>query len=275
MTETSVELNEKQAFSLLGGLIKSAKLYEQSENYLALLEFVSKQKQFAPFNAMLLHVQNPKLRFVATQKDWKKLYKRDVKEGSRPLLILRPFGPVGFVFDVNDTEGEELPQDVVAAFRAEGDYDSYEFKKILDRLERRSIYVSFRDWNDGHAGRLVLQGYKERGVDEPAQRIYRVELNQHHCLSVQFVTLIHELAHLFLGHLGADEKLGISCRKELSHTIKEIEAESIAFVVSKRKGIQPNSDRYLHLFKEELDINLVDVYQVMKIANQVERLLYV
>lgn len=140
-------------------------------------------------------------------------------------------------------------------------------------MSRKNIAVRFTDLHDRHAGRIALQSYKKIDVDIPIQRTYRIELNQKHGLSVKFVTLTHELAHLFSGHLGADEKLRTPCRKALSHAIKEIEAESIAYLVSMRKGIHPNSDRYLHLFKEKLDINLIDIYQVMKTANRIESVL--
>ena len=38
-----------------------------------------------------------------------------IKEGVRPLLILWPFAPVTLVYDVDDTEGDELPADVAQA----------------------------------------------------------------------------------------------------------------------------------------------------------------
>jgi hypothetical protein len=41
---------------------------------------------------------------------------RRPKEGARPLIILWPFGPVALVYDVMDTEGEPLPEDVASFF---------------------------------------------------------------------------------------------------------------------------------------------------------------
>jgi hypothetical protein len=48
--------------------------------------------------------------------DWRERFGRKPKDGARPLLILWPFGPVALVYDIIDTEGKELPQDVQSFF---------------------------------------------------------------------------------------------------------------------------------------------------------------
>src|SRR5207253_8093173 len=68
---------------------------------------------------MLLHVQKPGLSYAASERDWQERFGRLVKVGSRPLLILWPFGPIALVYDVQDTEGRDLPKDV-ACFVAQG-----------------------------------------------------------------------------------------------------------------------------------------------------------
>ena len=44
--------------SLLDQLLIDSKLYKNSRNYKNLLEFVTRLRNFAPFNAMLLHRQD-------------------------------------------------------------------------------------------------------------------------------------------------------------------------------------------------------------------------
>lgn len=85
------------AKSLLADLIERSRLYHRSQDYQALLDFTSRLRTFAPFNAFLLHVQKPGLRFAASAHDWQDRFDRTIKEGARPLLILWPFGPVAFV----------------------------------------------------------------------------------------------------------------------------------------------------------------------------------
>jgi hypothetical protein len=49
---------------------------------------------------MLLQVQKPVLSYAASARDWKERFDRTPKEGSRPLLILWPFGPVALDFEI-------------------------------------------------------------------------------------------------------------------------------------------------------------------------------
>ncbi|MBK7442542.1 MAG: hypothetical protein IPI65_13570 [Bacteroidetes bacterium] len=49
------------------------------------------------------------MEIVLSAEKWKK-YRRTIKKNARPLLILMPFGPVEFVYDITDTEGDEIPE---------------------------------------------------------------------------------------------------------------------------------------------------------------------
>ncbi len=98
----------EEARSLLDQLLADSRLYTRSADYKALLDFVVRLRNFAPFNAMLLQVQKPGLTYAASAYDWRERFGRTPKEGARPLLILWPFGPVVLVYDVLDTEGDPL-----------------------------------------------------------------------------------------------------------------------------------------------------------------------
>ena len=104
--------DEETTRSLLDQLLTDSRLYRRSKDYKDLLEFVVRLKDFAPFNAMLLQVQKPGLKYAASARDWLERFGRWPKEGVRPLLIPWPFGPVALVYDVADTEGRDLPEDV-------------------------------------------------------------------------------------------------------------------------------------------------------------------
>src|SRR5207253_184440 len=88
--------------SLLDQLLEDSKLYTKSNDFIKLLDFVVKLRNFAPFNAMLLQVQKPGLKYAASARDWRERFGRFPKEGVRPLVILWPFGPVAFVYDILD-----------------------------------------------------------------------------------------------------------------------------------------------------------------------------
>jgi len=107
------------ARSLLDQLIEDSRLYRTSQDYKDLLDFVVRLRNFAPFNAPPLQVQKPGMGFAASARDWRDRFGRCIAEGARPLLILWPFGPVGLVYDVADTVGPPLPEDVFP-FNADG-----------------------------------------------------------------------------------------------------------------------------------------------------------
>src|SRR6476660_1202771 len=109
-------LQEVTVRSLLDQLITESQLYKQSEDDQDLLNFVVRLRNFAPFNAMLLQLQKPGLSYAASKRDWRERFGRNPKEDARPLIILWPFGPVALVYDVIDTQGKELPEDVFSFF---------------------------------------------------------------------------------------------------------------------------------------------------------------
>ena len=98
-------LATEAARALLDQLLADSRLYRTGKDYRALLDFVIRLRNFAPFNAMLLQVQKPGLMYAASRLDWLERFNRTVKDGARPLLILWPFGPVALVYDVADTQG--------------------------------------------------------------------------------------------------------------------------------------------------------------------------
>lgn len=103
---------------------------------------------------------------------------------------------------------------------------------------------------------------------------YRMHINRNHSAAVQFTTLAHELGHLFLGHLGPDRKLNVPERPSLDHGQRELEAESVSYLVCKRNGVKSKSETYLaNYVSANTTIDHLDLYQVIRAAGQVESLL--
>ncbi len=256
--------------SLLDQLFADSKLYTRSKDYQELLNFVSRLRNFAPFNAMLLQVQKPGLSYAASARDWNERFGRFPKEGARPLLILWPFGPVSLVYDVMDTEGKEVPEDV-ASFHARGDIDELRLKSFMSLLKKKDIDWHWLDAGDQSAGAIRVV---KRPSDQKEATQYRILINRNHGPAVQFVTLTHELGHLFLGHLGRDKNMDIPDRGNYEHFQQEIEAESVAYIVCERNGVMSKSHPYLSSFvNANTTFDNIDVYQVMRAAGRIETLL--
>ena len=225
---------------------------------------------------MLLNIQKPGLRFAATERDWSERFNRAIKEGARPLVILWPFSPVGFVYDVSDTIGDPLPDLVEQTFRAMGSVTAFTMSSFESKLWKSGIYLRFIEYGDGLAGSISATALEadSQSTDKKQRPCYRLRVNSMHDPNVQFSTLVHELAHLFLGHLGSDTYLKISDRSFLEYRERELEAESLAYVVCRRAGVEPDSESYLMNFLgKDFQANHVDVYTVMKTAGAVESLL--
>ncbi len=269
LTEQQGFFGTEAARSLLDQLLTDSRLYTQSKDYKDLLDFVIRLRNFAPFNAMLLQVQKPGLRFAASANDWRERFGRRPKESARPLLILWPFGPVVLVYDVQDTEGKDLPQDVLACFFAQGSIDQKRIFSFVELMHRKYIECLLVDAGDGRAGSIRVV---ERTAGPKEKTLYRMLLNRNHAPAIQFATLAHELGHLFLGHLGPDPALKVPARASMDHAQMELEAESVSFLVCARNGIISKSEAYLtNYVKENTTVDHIDVYQVMQMPSRTRR----
>ena len=263
-------IGDEATRSLLDQLLEDSRLYKTSKDYKDLLDFVVRLHNFAPFNAMVLQVQKPGLSYAASARDWRERFGRNPREAARPLLILWPFGPVALVYDVLDTEGAPLPEDV-SSFVARGTITEAALSGFHRLLGRKHIELLWVDAGDRHAG-LIRVTRPAASEQETTQ--YAIHVNRNHENAVKFSTLAHELGHLALGHLGPDKKLKVPARPPLSHSQQEVEAESVAYIVCERNGVKPKSQAYLSNFVSvDTTINDVDVYQVMRAAGQVETIL--
>lgn len=267
------------AQTLLGGLLEKSRAYRNSTEYQELLDFSVRLRNFAPFNAFLLHLQRPGLRFAASAYDWQHVHGRTVKEGAPPLIILWPFGPVALVYDLQDTEGPELPEAVARAFWASGQIDAKRMQRFARRLLSKGIDLRFITYGDGLAGFVQAPSppaleIGHRSSSEKVKPLYRVRVNAQHAPNVQFATLAHELAHLFLGHLGADRYLEIPERARVPHAQRELEAESVSYLVCRRNGVTSKAEQYLadyvgkHPCVERMDLDAI-----LRSAGKVEQVL--
>lgn len=270
MSEQLDMFETAQTRSLLDDLLQDSRLFHTSEGYKALLDFVVRLRHFAPFNAMLLQIQKPGLRHAASRADWMERFQRTVKEDSRPLLILWPFGPVSLVYDLDDTEGPDLPKHIYA-FPAKGAVREESIAAFVHRLAKVGVSISFIDAGDNNAGSIVRTMI---GTPPKGKSAYSMQINQNHNPNTQFATLTHELGHLFLGHQGADKALRIPGRTDIKHVQREMEAESVAYLVCCRNGVETGSESYLaNYVNSNPTIDQVDLYQVMRAAGAVEQML--
>ena len=258
---------KEETASLVDQLIRNSKLYTSSKDYLELMQCMKKLRNFAPFNAMLLHIQKPGITHVASAADWWNRFERKPKEGARPLLILFPFAPVALVYDFQDTEGKELPKGFVS-FYACGEITKKQIDEFVAVLENKGIETRYLDLGDKIAGSIRMK-YKRK------EKIYYImKMNQNHSAATQFVSIAHELAHLFLGHLGQNKKLSVPDRRGVEEKVQEIEAEAVAYIVSARNGVESKSEKYLSRFMQDnTAAEKLNLYKITRAAGAIEKIL--
>jgi hypothetical protein len=264
--EMGQEGNEKRA--LIDELISETRLYSSAQALKELFEFTAQLREIAPFNAMLLHIQKPGVSHVATSRDWMARFGCRPKPHARPLVVLRNFGPVDFVYDILDVEGGQIPE-VAHSFPTAGTIPDGWIQSVKTPLARQAIYLELIDEGDLRAGRVWAS--KEQSQENQLRR-FEVRVNRNHGGSTQFVSLVHELAHLFLGHCGADVKRKVRGRETASEALREVEAESVAWIVARRSGVRPRSDAYLDRYQGSFDE--MDLHAVMTAAGRIEKLLH-
>lgn len=154
-------IDEESTRSLLDHLLTESKLYTNSKEYKELLDFSIHMRNFAPFNAMLIHIQKPGILFAASAYDWATRFERKPKQDARPLLILWPFGPVALVYDMNDTEGKELPKSVMHAFITIGPVEKSDIDRYLVLMAKKGIMCSQFDGGEGKAGSIQLATFSQ------------------------------------------------------------------------------------------------------------------
>ena len=152
--------------------------YRSCKSYHELLQFVARFQLYSPFNAMLVHVQLPGARFVASPHRWLRDYGRRIKAGARPLVILQPMGPVMFVFDVGDTEPTEgappLPPEVEKPFEVRKGHIGVELERVMENAKRDGLRITKSQEGSQSAGSIRHVAKDARG-----SQLFHTGMDQH------------------------------------------------------------------------------------------------
>jgi hypothetical protein len=271
----------------LDELFTVAHQYNSSKSYLELMEFIGKFRSYSPFNAMLVHMQMPGARFVATAHRWEREFRRQIKAGARPLVILQPMGPVLFVFDVTDTEklpgALRLPPWVDDPFGVLAGEVGREFEQTIQNGKRDGVNVSERTDGSQRAGSIQVAGpggYLEvtiaarpQPIVQQVPRRYELILNNKLSREARYATLVHELGHLYCGHRGTPDLKWWPNRSKLPLEIREFEAESVCYLLCTRLGIENPSAEYLAGYVRSYETTPpISLDAVMKASWLIERM---
>lgn len=252
-------------------LYRAASKPGQQPPWSDLLNRISKSTHMAPFNLMLADIQRPGARYVAFAEKWRGIG-REVKPGAIPIIVLWPFCPVRCAYDLSDTTGPDADDALLDRIFGE----PLEVKgDAVGKLARRTkaeddVEVRFVPLGSNRAGDARATGAEPGKKGSPLKPRWVVRINSQHNAAAQFTTLIHELAHIYLGHIGGNGKKWPNRRPERLD-VREFEAEAVSFIVGRRFGLNTSSVEYLNGYVKNDTIEHVSFSSVARAAGRIEQ----
>ena len=236
----------------LDEMFAASRHFRSSLEYLEMLRFIARFPKYSAFNGLLLFIQNPASKFVATAGTWRKRFNRYPKPGAQPLIILAPMSPVRFVFDVSDTEGDFIPPEIIHCLKDQTPLSKTAYNNTIHNCGISGIMVREIQFTDAAPETPIQTSHgpveKYSGLDLDTRMNNLVLLRQDRSRQARYADLVFELAQIFCGHHGTHPSAWWRDRRNDSDIIREIEAESVAFLVCQRKGLFDISDKYLSRF---------------------------
>lgn len=257
---------DQEAISTIDSLLRASRTYRKSTDFLEMIEFMGRFRDYAPYNNMLVRIQNPTCSFYPTANDWRNRFDRTLIEDARPMLILAPMHPVMLVYDLDQTEGSELPAELQDFSRFRGEWEPEWLHRLVENAYRHSIRVDFKRLSTTQSGFATL-------ANGPGGKM-RIVVNGELSEPSRFGVLCHEMAHILLGHLGSDEDRWWPVRSHLGRSAIEVEAEATAYVVTRHLGLQGMSAAYVsrHLKPNAEVPTGVSFDMIAKVAGRIERM---
>ena len=246
-------IQNKDMAGLSRHLKEGIKEFLDSDKYKDYLTKMSQLNNYSNRNLRLILAQNPEARQVASFKQWKENFGRYVKKGEKALRIFKPmtkikkdennqpildkngkpetvtfFGLVP-VFDVSQTEGKEMPK-------------AAEVKEQLTDLDYANLYralMAIAKENDISVRFEEMENNKHGYYSVPENQIV---LRSNEMNKAQIIkTFLHEMAHAELHHADNPQK------ENLTRSTAELQAESVAYVVSSYYGIDTSEYSFNYL----------------------------
>ena len=220
------------------------------EDWLKYLYFQSRFYNYSFGNAMLIMMQNPNASYVKGYKAWNQLG-RYVKKGAKGLAILAPCIRKVEVLkepengkEYHDKEGEKETKNVISGFRIAYVYDiadtdgSDEYLPVLVTglagcsEEEKKIFERLLHFISQKHTVMEVVGTASKGSYNLESKVISIRKDLEYLQKMK--TLLHEYAHLLDFEMHPDENI--------SRNRRELTAESVAFVVSLRLGL--DTSRY-------------------------------
>ena len=266
------------SISAINELFRRSRQYNGSAEFIKFFDFIARFKHYSNYNKMLVYVQNPAVTFFGGQTYWRQEFSRGIGIDAKPHIILAPNGPIMLVYDVFDTIGYLTPEEFLASglgtshSQVTGWMSGHIVSRTLKKVVAWGIEVTYKplSYFTGGYFRRVSNGRLE------------ICLKQNMSVEENFSVLIHELAHLFLGHVGQVTLINpkrikpiVIAHRAVSPDTQELEAETISFLICKKIGLETRSAEYLAAFiPAEEGLSQFSYEHVIRTADKIESTFY-
>lgn len=284
---TMTEKEKEKDISSIDRLFLNIERYRNSKEFYKMLQFYKEFPYLGLYNAAFVQQQRPGAKLVLTADRWREEYHRQVKFDACPVVILMPFYPVDFLFDISDTEAMDgyettsdniIIEDIISQFQAEANHHfRYEFDNIVTNMARNGIKYH-NNYVVGSQNEAKISPYRMK-MDVPINRKDRlthqssfvVSVNSRSDIASSIASIAHELGHLLCMHITAP---GWWKARELSKEVMEFEAEVVSYLICERFGIKTSSVEYLAGYVENNErIPNKNIELVIKAVDYIEHML--
>jgi hypothetical protein len=192
---------------------------------------------------------------------------------------------------VSDTEpgphAKPLPPEVDKPFAVRHGRIGGQWDRTVENAKRDGVRIQPRKEGSQSGGSihrsggatvppLVFDAAKGEDGDRKLVQVhvrYDILFNEDASQEESYATIAHELAHPYCGHLGTPNAIWWPDRHGLDKKTEEFEAESVAYLVCGRLGVESPSAKYLAgYFGSNAEVPNISIDLVIKSAGLIEKM---
>jgi len=268
-------------------LLASVEEYAHPSRFLKLLAGIAHFRDYSPNNALMIVLQRPDARYVLTPRKWKSLG-RFVKRGACPIIALRPFAPVMYLYDVSDTkvtfgraDGFDAAWAEPSVRDPEADVPSETLRQLLDNLPLwgiahdtfptgPSLSVELRVGGDGDEALAIPVD----GATVTCRPAYVLHTREGAPDTVVFTALVQALARIFCHHLRCGYERGWENSRRVSPEVEQFEIQAVSDLVCRRLQVaSPSYSFWADCAFERREIPQISLDTVCDAVTEIERML--
>lgn len=263
-----------------------------SEKYLDFLNTMAERPRYSFNNTVLVYLQKPDATFLAGYGKFRETYGHQVIQGEKGIKIFAPIirkkknNLIEGEIEKSKDNKEEKEEETIVGFRMVKIFDISQTKPIMEKTEEGNEIPCKRTqklidslsylkmvnlWAEDEEFQEELLAAAKDMIDIPVKEkelspdlggYFRFQdkdnlhivLNNKFGITSRFTTLLHEWTHYHLHNPFKKETEWIT--EKLKKQDKEIQAESVAYIVAKHFGIDssPESFKYVASWSKEKDI---------------------